>query len=78
MSEIMSERYKKTCKYKNYVEHLLVLAFTHNTTYSASKDSAKGTISDKILKIEQLQNLAKSRKYDAYQRTLASMVYKFF
>ena len=30
------------------------------------------------MKIEQLQKLAKSRKYDAYQRTLASMVYTFF
>ena len=50
----MSERYKKTWKYKNYVEHLLILAFTHDTAYSASKDLAKRTISDKILKIEQL------------------------
>ena len=54
MSEIISERYKKRCKYKNYVEHLLILAFTHDTAYSASKDLAKRTISDKILKIEQL------------------------
>ena len=27
-NELMSEKYKKTCKYLNYVEHLLILAST--------------------------------------------------
>ena len=26
--ELMSEKYKTTCKYLNYVEHLLILALT--------------------------------------------------
>ena len=25
-NDLMSEKYKKTCKYSNYVEHLLILA----------------------------------------------------
>ena len=27
-NDLMSEKYKKTCKYLNYVEHLLILAST--------------------------------------------------
>ena len=27
-NDLMSEKYKKTCKYLNYVEHLLVLVLT--------------------------------------------------
>ena len=42
--------------------------FAHDATYSDSKDLAKRTISDKILKI----------KHDEHQRELASMVCKFF
>ena len=37
----------------------------------------KKTISDKILK-ERASKIAKNRKYDGYQRALASMVYKFY
>ena len=35
------------------------------------------TISDKTLK-EKAYEIARNRKYDGYQRALASMVYKFF
>ena len=45
--------------------------------YSDSKDLAKKTISDKILK-DRANKIAKNRWYDGYQRALASMVYKFF
>ena len=32
----MSEKYKKTCKYSNYVEHLLILASTSTGCVSVS------------------------------------------
>ena len=32
----MSEKYKKTCKYLNYVEHLLILASTDTAYVSIS------------------------------------------
>ena len=38
------------------------------------KDLTRRTPSDKILRF----NIAKSPKYDGYQRSLASMVYKYF
>ena len=51
--------------------------FTHDAAYSESKDLAKRTISDKILK-DRAYEIAKNHGYDGYQRALASMVYKFF
>ena len=44
--------------------------------YSDSKDLAKRTISDTILN-DKAYEIARNHKYDEYQRTLASMVYKF-
>ena len=38
------------------------------------KDLTRRTSSDKILRF----NIAKSPKYDGHQRSLASMVYKYF
>ena len=35
-SDLMSEKYKKTCKYLNYVEHLLILASTFTGCVSIS------------------------------------------
>ena len=35
-NDLMSEKYKKTCKYLNYVEHLLILASTVNSCVSIS------------------------------------------
>ena len=46
-------------------------------TYSGGKDLAKRTISGKILRDRAYQT-ARNRNYDAYQRELASSVYKFF
>ena len=40
------------------------------------KDFSRRTNSDKILR-DKAFNIAKNPKYDAYQRGLASMVYKF-
>ena len=45
--------------------------------YGKSKDLAKRTQSDKILRDKALK-IASDPKYDGYQRGLASMVYKFF
>ena len=47
--------------------------FAHDAAYSDSKDLAKRTVLDNILK-ESLWN----RGYDGYQRALASMFHKFF
>ena len=45
--------------------------------YGKTKDLVKGTQSDKSLK-DKAFKIASNRKYDGYQRGLASMVYKFF
>ena len=41
------------------------------------KDIARRTASDKVLR-DKAFNIAKTPKYNGYQRGLASMVYKFF
>ena len=46
-------------------------------TYGDFKALAKRTASDKVLR-DKAFNIAKNRKYDGYQRGLASMVYNFF
>ena len=51
--------------------------FAHDATYSDSKDLAKRTISDKILRDRACETV-RSCNYDVDQRALASMVYKFF
>ena len=51
--------------------------FQHDSAYSDTKDLVKRTQSDKILR-DKAFNIAKTPKYDVYQRGLASMVYKFF
>ena len=45
-------------------------------TYGKSKDVAKGTQSDKVLR-DKAYKIGSDPKYDDYQRGLASMVYKF-
>ena len=45
--------------------------------YGKSKDLVKRTQSDKVLRDKGFK-IASDRKYDGYQRGLASMVYKFF
>ena len=60
--------------YKNELDEAY---FAHDTAYSNSKDLIKRTVADKTLKNRAL-NIAKDKKYDGYQRGLASMVYKFF
>ena len=51
--------------------------FALDAAYSDSKDLAKRTILNKILK-NRAYEIARNRGYDGYQRALSSMVYKFF
>ena len=60
-----------------YMDELDKACFVHDAAYSDSKDLTKRTVADKILKNKAF-DIAKDRKYDGYQRGLASMVYKFF
>ena len=46
-------------------------------SYRDFKDLARRTAADKILR-DKAFNIAKDKKYDGYQRVLASMVYTFF
>ena len=60
-----------------YGNELDKACFAYDAAYSDSKDLAKRTISDKILKDRALE-IARNCNYDGYQRALASMIYKFF
>ena len=51
--------------------------FQHDMAYGKSKDLAKRTQSDKVLRNKAFK-IASDPKYDGYQRGLTSMVYKFF
>ena len=44
--------------------------------YGKSKDLAKGTESDKVLRDKTIE-IASDSKCDGYQRELASMIYRF-
>ena len=60
-----------------YKNELHKACFQHDMAYGKSKDLAKRTQSDKVLK-DKAFKIASDPKYDGYQRGLASMVYKFF
>ena len=60
-----------------YRNELNRACFAHEAAYCDSKDLAKRTISDKILK-DRAYEIVRNRNYDEYQRALASMVYRFF
>ena len=51
--------------------------FDHDLAYSDSRDLAKRTISDKVLK-DRVYKITQNCRYDGYQRALASNVHKFF
>ena len=51
--------------------------FQHDMVYDDFKDLKRGTGFDKVLR-DKVFNIAKSPKFDGYQRGLSSMVYKFF
>ena len=51
--------------------------FQHDPAYANNKDLINTTKADKVLK-DKAYNIASNPEYDGYQRSLASMVYKFF
>ena len=64
----------RTYIYKNELDKACL---QHDMACGDFKDLARGTASDKVLR-DKAFDIAKIRKYDTYQRGLASMVYKFF
>ena len=71
------QKFRETDNLKHlYRNELDKACFAHDAAFSDSKDLAKRTISDKILK-DRAYEIARNRKYVGYQRALASMVYKF-
>ena len=60
-----------------YENELDKACFQHDTAYGKSKDLAKRSQSDKVLR-DKAFKIASDPKYDGYQRGLASIVYKFF
>ena len=60
--------------YKNELDKA---CFQHDMAYGDFKDLKRRTASDKVLR-DKAFNIAKSPKYDGYQRGLTSVVYKFF
>ena len=60
-----------------YKHELNRACFQHDMAYGKSKDLAKGTQSDKVLR-DKAFKIANDPKYNGYKRGLFSMVYKFF
>ena len=60
-----------------YRNELHKACFAHDAAYSDSKDLAKTTISENILKDGDYE-IARNHNYDGYQTALASIVYKGF
>ena len=60
-----------------YKIHLDKVCFQHDIAYGKSKDLAKRTESDKVLRDKAFE-IESDSKNDGYQKRLASMIYKFF
>ena len=60
--------------YKNELDKV---CFQHDMAYAKSKDLAKRTQSDNVLRDKAFE-IASDPKYDGYQRELASIILKFF
>ena len=60
--------------YKNDLDKA---CFRHDMAYGKYKDLTKRTESDNVL-IDKAFKIASNRKYDGYERGLASMAYNFF
>ena len=60
-----------------YRNELGKACFQHDSAYADHKDLINRTKSDKVLK-DKAYNIASNPEYNAYQRGLASMVYKLF
>ena len=71
------QKFRETGRLRHlYRNELEKVCFVHDAAYSESKDLAKRTISEKILK-DRAYEIARNRGYDGYQSALASMMYKF-
>ena len=68
---------KSLCRLETQNNELDKACFQHDMTYGKSKDLAKRTQSDKVLR-DKAFAVASDPKYDGYQRGLASIIYKFF
>ena len=69
---------KRTCDTRYIYRNKLDKAcFQHDSAYADHKDLINRTKSDKVLR-DKAYYLTSNPEYDAYQRGLASMVYKFF
>ena len=72
------QKFRETGNLKHlYRNELYKAYFADDAAYSDTKDLAKITISNKILK-DRAYEIATNCNYDRYQRVLANMVYKFF
>ena len=72
------QKFRETGNLKHlYRNELDKACFAHDAAYSDSKDLAKRTISDKILK-DRAYETARNWKYNEYQGALESMVCKIF
>ena len=60
-----------------YRNELNKACFQHDSAYADQKDLINRTEADKVLR-DKAYDIASNKKYDGYQRGLASMVYKFF
>ena len=71
------QKFRETGNLKHlYRNELDKACFAHDAAYSDSKDLAKTTISDKILK-DRAREIARNCIYDGYQAAFASIVYSF-
>ena len=78
------QKTKKDKKFKEtgesryvYQNELDKACFQHDLAHGDFEDLTRRTVSDKIL-LDKAFNIAKSQKYDGYQRGLTSTVYNVF
>ena len=72
------QKFRETGNLKHlHRSELYNVYFAHNAAYFDSKDLAKTTISEKILK-DRAHQIARNCKYDGYQKALASMIHRLF
>ena len=70
------QKFRETDNLKHLYRNVLdKVCFAYDAAYSDSKDLARRTISDEILK-GRAYGIARNRNYDRYQRAFESIVYK--
>ena len=79
-----TENKERTKKFKEtgdsryiYQNELDIACFQHDMAHGDFKDLKRITAADNILR-DNAFNIARSPKYDSYQKEVTSMVYKFF